>query len=155
MSGYRFITVWKLRAPIDQVWQAIWQSEKWPSWWKGVLSVQTLRDGDEVGIGSVRRYVWRSKLPYNLAFNMVLTRAEPPYRLEGNASGELEGTGVWELDEANGVTTVRYTWSVHTTRAWMNLLAPIARPVFEWNHDYVMANGAKGLAQLLDTELID
>src|SRR6266545_4605057 len=138
MTDYRFVTVWKLRAPIDQVWQAIWQSEKWPSWWKGVLSVEKLRDGDESGIGGIRRYVWRSKLPYNLAFDMDLTRSEPPHRLEGNASGELAGTGVWELDEAGGVTTVRYTWSVHTTRAWMNLLAPIARPLFEWNHDYVM-----------------
>jgi hypothetical protein len=27
----------------------------------------------------------------------------------------------------------------------MNALAPIARPVFEWNHDYVMHRGGEGL----------
>ena len=28
----------------------------------------------------------------------------------------------------------------------MNLLAPLARPVFEWNHDWVMARGGEGIA---------
>ena len=52
------------------------------------------------------------------------------------------------------MTTVRYAWAVRTTRPWMNLLAPIMRPAFAWNHDYVMANGATGLAKLLGAELI-
>ena len=34
-----------------------------------------------------------------------------------------------------------------TTKAWMNLLAPVARPVFEWNHDWVMARGGEGIAE--------
>jgi hypothetical protein len=52
------------------------------------------------------------------------------------------------------VTTVLYDWDVHTTRPWMNLLAPLARPVFAWNHDWVMKRGGKGLARLLDAPLI-
>jgi hypothetical protein len=36
----------------------------------------------------------------------------------------------------------------------MNLLAPIARPVFGWNHDYVMRNGGEGLARLLGVPLL-
>ena len=28
----------------------------------------------------------------------------------------------------------------------MNLLAPVAAPVFAWNHDWVMRNGGEGLA---------
>ena len=39
-----------------------------------------------------------------------------------------------------------YEWNVATTKAWMNLLAPVARPVFEWNHDWVMARGGEGIA---------
>ena len=27
----------------------------------------------------------------------------------------------------------------------MNVLAPLARPIFEWNHDYVMRAGRRGL----------
>jgi hypothetical protein len=31
----------------------------------------------------------------------------------------------------------------------MNLLAPLARPIFRWNHDVVMDWGADGLARRL------
>jgi uncharacterized protein YndB with AHSA1/START domain len=154
VAGYRFVTEWQLRAPIADVWQAIMASEEWPAWWKGVVRVDELTPGDEAGVGGKRRYVWRSKLPYTLAFDMETTLVEPLSRLEGKASGELEGTGVWEFSEAGGVTTVRYTWQVKTTRPWMNLLAPLLRPAFAWNHDYVMKAGAEGLARLLNAELI-
>ena len=36
----------------------------------------------------------------------------------------------------------------------MNLLAPFARPVFEWNHDWVMARGGEGIARLLGCRLL-
>jgi uncharacterized protein YndB with AHSA1/START domain len=154
LADYRFVTVWRLRAPIGAVWQAIVESENWPRWWQGVQRVSLLRDGDAQGLGEIRRYVWRSKLPYTLAFDMEATRSEAPRLLEGRASGELEGTGLWELSEEDGLTTVRYTWSVRTTRRWMNLLAPLGRRAFAWNHDYVMANGARGLSRLLGAELV-
>jgi uncharacterized protein YndB with AHSA1/START domain len=154
LAEYRFVTVWKLRAPIDAVWQAIVEADKWPYWWRGVVSVQSLRAGDAQGVGGVARYVWRSRLPYTLAFDMEVTRVEPPALIEGRASGELEGTGTWRLVETDGVTTVGYTWEVRTTRPWMNLLTPIARPLFAWNHDYVMKSGGECLARLLGTELL-
>jgi uncharacterized protein YndB with AHSA1/START domain len=154
VAGYRFVTAWQLRAPLEDVWRAIVASESWPSWWKGVVRVEELAAGDAAGVGGKRRYVWRSKLPYTLAFDMETTVVEPMSRLEGRASGELEGTGAWEFTTADGVTTARYTWQVQTTRRWMNLLAPLLRPAFAWNHDYVMKAGAVGLARLLNAELV-
>ena len=153
MADYNFETVWRLRAPIHEVWRALIESEKWPQWWRGVVSVQTLSAPDAHGIGGRQRFVWRSKLPYSLAFEMQTTRIEEPALIEGTSTGELEGTGTWHLSESDGVTLVRYTWRVRTTKAWMNLLAPLMRPIFAWNHDWVMARGAEGLAQLLNAQL--
>jgi hypothetical protein len=68
--------------------------------------------------------------------------------------GELAGFGRWRLYEDDGVTAVLYEWNVHTARAWMNLLAPIARPVFAWNHNWVMARGGEGIANLLRCRLL-
>jgi hypothetical protein len=65
--------------------------------------------------------------------------------MEGDAVGELTGTGRWRLFEQGGTTAVTYEWNVRTTKAWMNALAPVARPIFEWNHDYVMRRGGEGL----------
>jgi len=153
MAEYRFVTHWEVDAPIDRVWDAISHSERWPSWWPNVKSVVELEKGDAQGIGSLRRYVFTTRLPYDLAFEMRTTLVEPPSVLEGNATGELEGSGHWELTADGDRTRVRYTWAVRTTKAWMNLLAPIAGPVFEWNYHAVMREGAEGLARLLGVKV--
>lgn len=154
MSEYRFLTTWCLGAPIDRVWDAIYDAERWPEWWRGVERVVELQPAGEDGSGQVARYTWKSKLPYELEFDMRTTRIERPNLLEGAASGELAGTGRWRLFESNGATAVLYEWDVRTTRPWMNLLAPVARPIFARNHDHVMRNGADGLSRLLGATLL-
>ncbi len=153
MGQYEFVTTWCLDAPIDRVFSAIEDSARWPEWWQGVRSAELLEDGDESGVGRLWRYVWRSRLPYNLAFNSRVTRLDRPWLIEGDAEGELTGVGRWRLFEGRG-TAVVYEWNVRTSRAWMNALAPFARPVFAWNHDAVMRQGAEGLARLLDAPLL-
>jgi hypothetical protein len=152
MADYSFVTIWRFRSPLEPVWETIYRSEEWPAWWRGVERVEPVEPGGADGVGALRRYTWRSRLPYRLAFEMRLTRVEPLSLLEGQAVGELSGTGRWRLAHEGGVTRVRYDWNVRTTRPWMNLLAPLARPVFRWNHDVVMDWGADGLARKLGVE---
>jgi uncharacterized protein YndB with AHSA1/START domain len=154
MPGYEFLTTWVLEAPRERVWDAIRESEKWPEWWRGVERVVEVERGDDEGVGQLSRYTWRSKLPYELSFEMRTTRVERPLLLEGQASGELSGVGRWRLYEENGTTAVIYEWNVATTRRWMNALAPLMRPAFEWNHDWVMGHGGTGLARLLGCRLV-
>jgi len=42
-----------------------------------------------------------------------------------------------------------YDWQVSTTKKWMNIFAPIAEPLFKWNHDKVMNAGYDGLTKRL------
>src|SRR5262245_39082494 len=138
-SRYEFTTKWEIPAPQMEVWKVLNAPEQWPAWWRGVEQVELLRPGyDELGRGAVRRYTWKSRLPYRLSFVMETTNIEPCDRIEGQATGELEGTGTWQLSHAAGVTHVQYDWNVNVNKKWMGWLAPIARPLFEWNHDVVM-----------------
>ncbi len=154
MADYRFLTTWVLDAPIERVWDALYDSERWPEWWRGVEEVEKVEDGDDEGRGSLGRYVWKSRLPYRLEFDMRTTRVERPRLMEGEADGELAGTGRWRMFEQDGVTAVVYEWNVRTTSAWMNVLAPLARPFFAWNHDVVMRWGGEGLARRLGVRLL-
>jgi hypothetical protein len=149
MADYEFLTIWHFKAPQQQVWDLIFHSEDWPKWWPGVERVEKLKDGDANHVGAVHRYTWKSKLPYRLVFDMETTHVEPIKVIEGRAIGELQGTGHWELSHEDETTTVRYDWKVKTTKAWMNLLAPLARPLFRWNHDVVMSWGGEGLEKQL------
>jgi uncharacterized protein YndB with AHSA1/START domain len=153
VGQYEFLTTWCLDAPIDRVFDVLRDSRGYPRWWKGVTGVVALADGDPDGVGEVNRFTWRSVLPYELSFETRVTRVERPHLLEGTATGELEGTGTWRLYEGRGTAAV-YEWRVRTTRAWMNVLGPVARPVFAWNHDVVMRQGADGLARELGARLI-
>ena len=155
MKDYKFVTIWRVRAPIESVWNEIYHSLDWPTWWNGVEDVSEVSKGDENGVGSIHRYTWKSKLPYRLSFDMKTIRIEPPVLLEGVAFGELQGRGLWQLSTEGSETVVRYDWDVETTKRWMNLLSPIARPLFEWNHNVVMSWGAQGLAQRLGTTVVE
>lgn len=154
MAEYKLVTIWRVHAPLREVYGAIYHSWGWPSWWKCVAAVIALEPGDELGVGSLQRYTWKSRLPYRLTFDMRITRVEPLVALEGVASGELEGVGRWEFSEEGPVTTVCYKWFVRTNKRWMTWLSPIARPLFKWNHDMVMRDGALGLARMLNARLV-
>ena len=154
MADYAFLTAWRIAAPREVVFDVIHASERWPEWWDGVERVEKLEEGDADGRGSLGRYAWRSAMRYRLEFEMRITNVERPHRMDGTAVGELTGTGIWRLYEDDAGTAVLFEWRVRTTRWWMNLLAPVAGPVFKWNHDRLMRAGGRGLAQRLGAELL-
>ena len=149
MANYHFISHWHFNAPIEQVWHEIKTMSQWPEWWSYVQKVELLKEGGLDDIGSVRRTTWKTALPYSLSFESELTVLEKYERIEGRATGELEGKGIWTFASEGETTKIQYDWIVKTTKPWMNLLAPIARPLFAWNHRKVMAVGYEGLKKRL------
>jgi uncharacterized protein YndB with AHSA1/START domain len=154
MADYHFVSIWQINAPIERVWEEIYHAERWPSWWKYVAGVDELEPGAADGTGRRLRLLFRTRLPYTLGFEVRLTRVQPPSRLEAESTGELEGTGRWTLSSADGGTLVRYNWDIRTTKWWLNLLAPVARPAFSWNHDQLMRAGGESLAHRLGARLV-
>ncbi len=150
---FRFVTEWQITAPLTEVCNAITHCLDWPLWWEGVEEVKQLSAGDHNGIGSVHHFVWKGRIPYRFSFDMLVTNYTPLVFLEGQASGEIIGTGRWDFSRRDDATIVRYQWQVRTNRLWMNLIAPIAAPIFRWNHHQVMKQGASGIANLLNADL--
>jgi uncharacterized protein YndB with AHSA1/START domain len=153
MAAYSFLTTWILDAPRAAVWDAIYDVERWPAWWRGVRRVEKVDPGDALGIGAVYRHEWRSVIPYPVRFETRITRIELPYLIEAVADGELAGSGRWRFFDGRE-TAVTYEWNVRTTRSWMNLVAPVAAPIFRWNHNVVMHQGGECLAALLGAQLL-
>jgi uncharacterized protein YndB with AHSA1/START domain len=154
--NYEFVTIWRIEAPIERVWEVIRNSSEWSEWWRGVLEVREIKNGDENGVGKVFRSRWRSRLPYTLEFDTEVVSIEHLKRIEARAFGELDGEGIWTLTaESETATRVRYDWRVKTTKRWMNLFAPVAKPFFRWNHDVIMNWGGQGLAKRLNCRLLE
>ncbi|HEV3104695.1 MAG TPA: SRPBCC family protein [Trinickia sp.] len=158
-AEYRMATVWRIGAPVRDVWDAIHDATSWPLWWKNAEAVREIEAGAADGLNAVHRYTWKGVLPYRLIVDVRVTRVEPFVTLEGEASGELEGVGRWHFAALGAGTIVHHHWHVRTKKAWMNAvaiapLAPLARAVFRWNHDAIMHEGGLALARRLDAQAI-
>lgn len=154
MAEYRLLTIWRIEAPLDEVYAAIQNSLRWPDWWPGAQKVEQVAAGGADGIDNVRRYSWQGQLPYRLMVDVKTTRIEKLVAIEGTAQGDLEGIGRWHFSRQGAVSVVRHEWHVRSTRWWMNLIAPLARSMFIRNHALVMAQGGEGLARRLNSTLL-
>lgn len=154
MAEYRLLTIWRIQAPLEEVYAAIQNSLHWPEWWPGAHRVVQAAHGDASGLNNVRRYSWRGDFPYKVDFEVRATRVERLVAIEGQARGDLEGMGRWHFSRQGPVSVVYYDWQVRSTRWWMNLIAPFARRLFIRNHMRLMQQGAEGLARLLRSPLL-
>lgn len=153
-TNFELVSEWRLTGPREQVWNQIAHPRDWPRWWPYVQTVEQIAPGDAQDVGAVHRFRWGSKLPYGFTLTMRTVKVERPSLLEAESTGDLSGTGQWQLTEENGATRVRYTWRVELAKPWMRALTFLA-PVFAWNHHQVMRAGAEGLARHLGATLLE
>lgn len=153
MAEYQFSTTWRIKAPLQDVWDVLYHPDVWPEWWRNVVRIVEIEKGDEYGIGALHRYTWKGVLPYRITFDIRVMDIVPLQLLEGQASGEVEGIGQWFLSYDGTYTLARYHWHIRTKALWMNCLAPLTAPLFRWNHHSVMREGARGLARKLGTHV--
>ncbi|HLO83762.1 MAG TPA: SRPBCC family protein [Nostocaceae cyanobacterium] len=147
-----FFTNWTIAAPIERVWQAIYNYEEWPKWWKYVDSVTKLTEGE--GAAKISRFTWTTPLSYRISFDTKLTTVKPPHMLEFVATGDVEAEGLWQLKSVEGGTLVHHIWTVEITKRWMNPLSIFIRFLMNWNYDVIMREGGEALAKRLGTKLI-
>lgn len=150
-AGYRFSVVWWTTAVTDRVWEALANYAAWPTWWRGIRSVEVLHRGDENGVGTILRQRWRSWVPYTLRFDLEMLRIESGRLLDGRASGDLEGICKWTLAPVNGGTEIHFDVDIRTARWWMNLAGPFAQKIVRSNFETIMRWGREGLERSLES----
>lgn len=141
---YHFITHWRVRGPIQLVYDILKDGEAYSQWWRPAY-VSTRA----VGPKAIRSLV-RAKLPYTLDFTTEAVRENPPTELEIRATGELSGRGLWRLRQEGDWTVIEFYWDVRAEKFLVKLLSPLLKPLFRWNHDWVMRVGEEGLQREIE-----
>ena len=151
MSIFTLTTRWSIPEPIDAVWDCLVATENWSSWWPYVAMVEQMATGDLSGIGNVRRYRWRTCLPYDLTIKMRVTEIRRYQSVVVEVAGDLIGGGSCMIiaHGSESETELVFNWNVKLVKPWMKLLAGVARPLFVWNHQRVMKSGEQGLIRHL------
>ncbi|WP_075352760.1 SRPBCC family protein [Desulfovibrio sp. DV] len=154
MVQFDLVTLWRIGSGLTEVWDAITRPVAWPQWWRGLEVAEELDRGGADGIGSKQRFVWKGALPYRLMTELTISRIEPLVMIQGEASGDVTGTGIWRFAFEDGITVVRHEWRVRATAPRLKFLASVARPLVCWNHGRIMAWGAQGLARHLGATFV-
>lgn len=155
-TRYHFITHIELNAQPQAIWETLARSEQWIEWWHWLREVEVLNEGGSDGVGRRVRHVVSSPLRYRLTYFGLVTRAVEPVMSRFEAEGDLEGRGQFALEPTeSGTTVLMFHWLVETPKPWMNVLAPLARPIFIWNHHRLMEDFGRDLAEALSVQLVE
>jgi hypothetical protein len=147
---YYFCEEWRVATPIDRVWMAIRDLEAYPRWWKEFIEVKRLNDVD--GVGSQVSVHAKATLPYHMHFKLETIVEEPPRLAIVRVWGDLNGRMRWRLDAEGDGTHLIFDETVRTGKPLLNVLAPLFKPLFAWNHKVMMQSGEMGLRRYLGIE---
>jgi hypothetical protein len=136
-----------LKAPPDAVWEYVSDPRTYSEWWREFLEVERLNELEGVG-ARVAVHV-KSVLPYHMHFELESTRFDRPHVSEVRATGDLVGIMRWVYAPYGSGTYLTFEETVRTGKQLLNVLAPVGKPFFAFNHHIMMKHGEAGLGRLL------
>jgi carbon monoxide dehydrogenase subunit G len=143
MGDFRFAGEWRIPADADRVYSALAEVEEYPVWWPGVAAARRI---DEVS-GEIHIH---KLLPVELVFVATQFTADPDRRLlVARFTGDLDGTGRWDITPVRGGTRARYSEHIGIRIALARAIGPLARPVVHAGHERLMHLGERGLVRHL------
>jgi len=146
VNDYRFIDRWRVKAELKEVADIIEDALSLPRWWLSVyFEVEELEPGGEHGIGkliSLRAGGW---LPYTLRINFRTVESRYPRGFSMEATGDLEGLGIWTFAPDEPFVNVTYDWTIRANKPIIDKLSFLLKPVFRSNHNWTMKRGEESL----------
>jgi hypothetical protein len=147
-ARYQLHSRWTLPTDVDHAWdvvESLLDSGDPFTWWDAV----TVEGHDDEGM----HVVTSSHLGYVLRFVLTDVQVRRPDRVTVRARGDLQGQGVVRVRPHGEGSAIEVDWQVETTRRWMRVVGPVARPAFVAAHAQVMRQGRKAFVRWLRPQL--
>ena len=145
-SDYHFVDRWRVEGDVKEVADIIEDAPSLCVWWPSVyFEVKELEKGGEGGVGkliSLRAGGW---LPYTLRIKFRTTESRYPNGFSMEASGDLEGTGIWTFEQDGAFVNVEYDWTIRANKPIIDKLSFLLKPIFRSNHNWTMKRGEESL----------
>lgn len=159
LAPFRFDQAWTFDVPPGEIWALLERTGDFRRWWPWLRELS----GDGLVPGGRNVCVVRAPIPYTLRFTVTVRELVAGRFVAADVDGDLAGPARLEIgpaeepgsaEETSGGTTVRLTWEMELRRPVLRTAARYGRPVMEWGHDWVVANGMRqflGRALRVDT----
>ena len=149
---YSFKNEYRINASPDIIWNILSDVESWPEIWK-YFRVVELRGNDKILKQNMTiDCEVRAVLPYTFRFNTEIVKIIPLKELEVISRGDLNGRGLWTLDQVGESTLSSFTWEVEPENKFIKVLGylPFGRSLLCFSHNIMMENGYRSLLALLE-----
>jgi hypothetical protein len=148
-TQYRFVDTWHVPAPVEEVYDIVGDTLRYPEWW-GASFLQVTGDDGPPRPGRRASVVARGFLPYKIRWNGVVREADPPNGFTIDLSGDFDGWGRWILAPEGEGTRAELDWRPGVNKPLIRYLTPVLRPIFAKNHYWAMDRGQEGIRELIE-----
>jgi hypothetical protein len=146
-NDYRFVDRWRVEGGIKEVADILEDAIALPRWWPSVYyEVTELEPGKgNHGVGKLIRLRAGGWLPYTLRINFRTVESNYPHGFSMDATGDLEGKGIWTFEQDGPFVNITYDWTIRANKAVIDKLSFLLKPIFRSNHNWTMKRGEESL----------
>jgi len=145
-NEYHFITRWRVRATVEEVFDLISNPLDFPRWWPSVyLTTEMIEPPNERGAGRRIRYHTKGWLPYTIRWEATTLEFNRPTSLALRATGDFDGRGIWTIRQDGEFADATYDWKLTADKPLLRRLSFLFKPAFAANHRWAMARGRESL----------
>jgi hypothetical protein len=145
-NDYHFIDRWRVEGNVKEVADILEDAVSLSTWWPSVyFEVKELEPGGDGGVGkliSLRAGGW---LPYTLRIKFRTTESHYPNGFSMDATGDLQGRGIWIFQQDGPFVNVTYDWTIRANKPIIDKLSFLLKPIFRSNHKWTMRRGEESL----------
>lgn len=145
-NAYHFVDRWRVEGDLKEVADILEDALALPRWWGSVyFEVKEIEPGGEGGVGkliSLRAGGW---LPYTLRINFRTIESRYPHGFTMDATGDLEGKGIWTFRQDGPFVLITYAWTIKANKPIIEKLSFLLKPIFRSNHTWTMNRGEESL----------
>jgi len=145
-NRYHFVDRWRVEGDLKEVADILEDALALPGWWGSVyFDVKEIEPGGEGGIGKLISLHAGGWLPYTLRINFRTIASNYPHGFSMDATGDLEGLGIWTFEQDGDFVNVTYDWTIRANKRIIEKLSFLLKPIFRSNHNWTMKRGAESL----------
>ncbi len=145
-NQYQFVDRWRVAGDVKEVADILEDALALPRWWGSVyFDVKEIDPGGEGGIGKLISLHAGGWLPYTLRINFRTIASNYPRGFSMDATGDLEGLGIWAFEQDGNFVNVIYDWTIRANKPIIEKLSFLLKPIFRSNHDWTMKRGEQSL----------
>jgi Polyketide cyclase / dehydrase and lipid transport len=144
-NDYHFTDRWRVIGTVKEVADILDDPEDYPRWWSSVYRSVRITHPGENRIGQTGSVLAQGWLPYRIRFDYRVSESRYPHGFTIEAHGDLNGRGVWTLEQDGEHVNMLFDWTVRADKPILRYLSFLLKPLFRTNHTWTMRQGEQSL----------